>query len=128
MSSILERVKANAERKGNVKPSETIDVVILDIRPTRQVVNINGVELKKVQVITKDHGSFFPFENAISNPVSSFGDGIKAKMTLQENNYKNSAGEDVKGLNCTRVVIEAVSSEKEAMIKALPKGAALFAM
>lgn len=132
MSTLLERLKANATAQAarpNAKPTEVVDCTVLDIRPTQQTATVNGVELKKVMVVTKEFGNLFPFENSVVGSVTVFPkEGIKARVTLQENNYKNSEGVDVAGFNTQRVVIEAISPEREAMIKALPKGAALFAM
>lgn len=128
--SILDRIKlqqASQQKRNDEKPSETVDVIVLDIRPTQQIRKMkNGTELKVFQVVTKDHGSFFPMENAIANPIKSFGDGVKAKLTLQANDYKDSTGADVNGINCTRVVLEAIDAKYEAAIGLLSKGAALF--
>lgn len=130
--SLADRLKQHVKVTADYKeknPTETIDVIVTRIVPTQQVRKMkNGTEMRVMQVITKEHGNFFPLEEAVTNMVSNFGDGVKAKLTFRANNYKDASGAEVEGLTCTSVVLNALDTDKEAMIKALPKGAALFAL
>ena len=128
--SILDRMKANmaqqTKRKED-KPQEDIDVIITDVRPTQRVVTFNGKDIRVMQLITKDHGVYFPLENAFANTVVNYGEGVKAKITLQAVDFKSKAGDQVEGLNCTRVLLQIMDAQTEAAIGLLPKGTALFA-
>jgi len=122
---LLARVKAAAQSGVERTQSETLDATIIDVVPAPSVVDKDGNEIRKIRVITKEFGSMWCFESNLINGLSSYGDGVKAKLTVVPNKYTKD-GVEVEGFNLQRAVVQAMDSKIEAMIKAMPKGAALF--
>lgn len=123
---LLALVKATAQSGVDKVQSETLDATIIDVVPAPSVFK-DDVEIKKIRVITKEFGSMWCFESNLINGLSSYGDGVKAKLTVVPNKYTKD-GVEVMGYNLQRAVVQAMDSKIEAMIKAMPKGAAMFSM
>jgi len=124
---LLAKVKAQAEAAKDRAQSEVIDAIVLDIVPAPSVTSKDGTVLEKVRVITKEYGSLWCFKTAVVNGLSSYGDGVKAKLTVVPNKYNDAQGNPVEGFNLQRIVVQAIESSTEAAIKAMPAGTALFA-
>lgn len=124
---LLAKVKAQAEASKDRTQSEVLDVTVLDIVPAPSVTTGDGRTLEKVRVITKEYGSMWCFKSSVINELSNYGDGVKAKLTVVPNKYKDAQGVEVEGFNLQRVVVQAIESHVEGMISKMPAGTALFA-
>lgn len=127
MSKLFDKLQAYAKISVERVQSETHDATVVDIVQAPSVKDKNGVEHKKVRVITKEFGSLWCFESNVQGALQNYGEGTKAKITIVPNKYKDATGAEVEGFNLQRVVVQALDAKQLAAIQAMPKGTALFA-
>lgn len=126
MSKLFEKLQAAAKINLEKVQSETHDVTILDVVQAPSVMK-DGVELKKVRVVTKEFGNLWCFESNVQGALQNYGDGTKAKITIVPNKYTDAQGNAVESFNLQRVVVQALDTKQLAAIQNMPKGTALFA-
>lgn len=127
MSKLFAKLQDFAKVSASKVSSETTECTIIDIVQAPSVQSKDGKTIEKVRVITKEFGSLWCFKDNVVNALSSYGEGVKAKITIVPNNYTDSTGAAVEGFNLQRVVIQAIDSKIEAAISKMPAGTALFA-
>lgn len=117
-SLIDQLIAKNITASQTTKSQEVVVTVygVTNWRPTR-----TGLP---VVMVRTDKGNYFPLANSISNLPAHFPKPVTAKAVFTP--AKDANGVD--RINMSRLEFEGLDTEKLNMIKAMPKGTALFAL
>lgn len=100
-----ELLKKNAETSIAKTKTEVLSCTVIGINDTKAVEK-DGKSYPKVMIVTKEFGNLFAFANQITNRVTCYGEGIKAKLAVLPTKYKDKAGVEVDGYNVVSLTIE----------------------
>lgn len=123
LQTLLDANKAKASSPN----SSVIELLVNRCSPARPVANSKTGELLDVVRLDTNMGTFWPIKSSLSNLPTDFTKPAKCSAVVTVRKIKDAAGVESEVLNISSAEFQGLDNEKALMIKALPKGAALFA-